>query len=98
METSLNKSKHFYILREKYKETYDCPDNGLTDICDVSIDISISSNKEKLEEIAKELNLGFNGGYWSGKKNNRLRSLYSGYDCMRDSKFIVEDITELFID
>jgi len=89
---------NLYILRELWTETYDCPDNGLTNICETYVDINISSNKKSLDEIAEELNRGLINNCWSEKKISRLRSLYSGYDCMKESKFIVEDVTELLID
>ena len=51
---------------------------------------------QKLQKIADELNRGIKGEFWSATESNRLRSLYAGYDDMKDSKFVVEDITELF--
>lgn len=87
-----------YILREVWTETYDCPDNGLTNICETYVDVKISQNKEVLDNIAEQLNRGMIGEYWTEKESNRLRALYSGYDSMKDSKFVVEDVTELFIE
>jgi len=77
-----------YILREVWTETYNCPDEGLQNICETYADISISSNKKKLDEIAEQLNIGMVGKYYSERENKRLRLFYSAYDCMKDSMFL----------
>jgi hypothetical protein len=89
-------ANNFYILREVWTETYNCPDEGLVNICETYVDIKISTDMQKLQKIADELNRGIKGEFWSATESNRLRSLYAGYDDMKDSKFVVEDITELF--
>ncbi len=86
-----------FILREVWTETYDCPDNGLTDICETYADINVSQDAGILQAIADNLTSGFRGRYWSEKRANELQALYPQYDGHRESRFVVLDISNLLI-
>lgn len=86
-----------YILREIYTEYFDDSDYGKTKVCEVSIDIAISYDKDKLDNIAENLSRGYKNGHWSEKRARELRNLYGNYDEFRDSTFIVVGVSDLII-
>lgn len=87
-----------FELQAVWNETYDCPDNGLIEICENHDTIAYSIDEKKLEEIAKELGLGYKGRDWSMKRCNELRKLYSGYDDWRETEYKIVDISGLILD
>jgi len=90
-----------YILRAKWEEHYDCPDNGKTEICDKYNDIAISHDKAKLEEMAKKLTIGHTdqpGGYWTEKRADELRAIYPRYEFEQvDYTYTVDDVSAIVI-
>lgn len=86
-----------YVLKATWAENYDCPDNGLTHICDVFDIIALSSNKATLDAIAADLSAGYKGQRWSERRSDHLRKLYCNYDDFRDATFTVEDASSLVI-
>lgn len=85
-----------YVLRATYKETYDCPDNGLTDICERYEDIGFSTAPEGLAEVAADLNRGHDGKYWSEERANALRKLDPNYGEYNGACYAVYDVSNLF--
>ena len=61
-----------FVLRAKWEEHYDCPDNGDTKICDTYEDIKFSDCRSYLQSIADDLNSGFKGTYWSEKRSKAV--------------------------
>lgn len=87
-----------FELRAYWLETYDCPDNGLVEICDKYETIAFSTDPAKLQNISNELEKGYKGNHWSLKRCNELRKLYSGFDDFRDTKYQISDISDFIID
>jgi hypothetical protein len=87
-----------FELRAEWVETYDCPDNGLTEICEGYDTIALAVNNDtELKAIAEDLRSGFKGGYWSKKRIDELRKIYPNYDDFRDTDYNVYDISDLLI-
>ena len=82
-----------FVLRATKTETYDCPDNGLTNICDRYEDVQFATEPEALTAMAKDLNKG-HVGYWSEKRAKELRKLHSDYD--DGYTYAVHDVSNLF--
>ena len=87
-----------FELRAMWVETYDCPDNGLQEICDKYETIAFSTDTAKLQVIADELEKGYNNRNWSLKRCNELRKLYSGYDDWRETEYKIVDISDFILD
>lgn len=87
-----------FELRAVWVETYDCPDNGLQEICDKYETIAFSMDTVKLQAIADELEKGYNGRNWSLKRCNELRKLYSGHDDWRETEYKIVDISSLILE
>lgn len=83
-----------YVLRATKTETYDCPDNGLQDICERYEDVEFSTKRESLDTKAENLNQG-HVGYWSEKRANELRSLHAGYETHDRYTYTVVDVSDL---
>lgn len=86
-----------FILRARWKETYDCPDNGETNICDTYEDLYVSSDRVALASIAENLQSGHRGKNWSEKRAKELRKLHFGWDDFREITYTVDDISALII-
>jgi len=81
-----------------WEESYDCPDNGPTKICDTYETIAFAVDDDAgLRSLAAELELGYKGGYWSVTRSRHLRKLYPGYDDHRDTKYVVTEVSDLII-
>ncbi len=81
-----------FVLRAYERIEYDCPDNGLTHLDDKYTDVAFSTERDGLDERALDLNRG-HAGYWTVKRADKLRTLYSGYDNKYEYK--VEDVSDL---
>ncbi|QCQ57898.1 hypothetical protein Barba22A_gp047 [Rheinheimera phage vB_RspM_Barba22A] len=80
-------------------EKYDCPDNGVTEICNNYDVIAIQINgNDKLVTMAENLLKGFYGDNWSLERATELRAIYPNYDDFRDTKYTVHELTDLVID
>jgi hypothetical protein len=83
-----------FVLRAKWEEHYDCPDNGDTKICDAYEDVKFSNWKAELQRIADDLNSGFRGRYWSEKRADELRRMDPNYNDSRENiKYEVDEVT-----
>jgi len=85
-----------FALHVRWTETYDCPDNGPTNICDVCEVLYLSGDQQRLLDIAENLRRG-HVGFWTEKRANELRALYPGYDDMRTTTYTVDDVTHLVL-
>lgn len=86
-----------FVLRATMRETYDCPDNGETFICDRYEDVAFSTDRTRLGSTADDLNAGFGYGcYWSERRQSQLRELHAGYDV--NYTYSVCDISELILE
>lgn len=86
---------NLYVLRAHMRETYDCPDNGLIEICERYEDIEFSTRHNSLEAKAADLNKGHTG-YWSESRANALHRMHSGYN--DEYTYSVHDVSELMSD
>ena len=87
----------FFELRAMWVETYDCPDDGLVEICDKYETIAFSTDTVKLQAIANELEKGYKNNNWSLKRCNELRKLYSGYDDFRETEYKIIDVSDFIL-
>jgi len=83
-----------YVLRATIKETYDCPDHGLTHICDRYEDVNFSLSPEPLKAMAENLNKG-HVAFWSEKRSKELYDLHPSYD--NNYIYTVEDVSDILI-
>lgn len=81
-----------FVLRAVVTETYDCPDNGLTNICERYEDIQFDTKRAALDLKAVDLNKGHTG-FWSEKRAKELRRLHAGYGS--EYTYSVNDISHL---
>lgn len=87
-----------FELRAEWIEDYDCPDNGITEICDNYDVIAIQINsKDKLIVMAEDLLKGFKNGHWSLKRVKELRAIYPNYDYFRETRYTIHELTDLVI-
>jgi hypothetical protein len=87
-----------FELRAEWVEEYDCPDNGVTEICNSYDVIAIQINgNDKLVAMAEDLSKGFYGDSWSLERATELRAIYPNYDDFRDTKYTVHELTDLVI-
>jgi hypothetical protein len=87
-----------FELRACWVEFYDCPDNGLTKICDAYETIAFAVNDDTpLKNIAADLDKGFHGGCWNKTRADALRKLYSRYNDFRDTEYKIIEVTDLVI-
>jgi hypothetical protein len=82
-----------YVLRAVMMETYDCPDNGPTNICERYEDVLFATEREALDANAENLNRGYDRGRWTFPRLQELRALHAKYD--EGYKYSVHDVTEL---
>ena len=83
------------VLRATWNETYNDPDDGKVLICTPYDDIAFGYDPAALQLLAKDLETGYGGQYWSAKRSQHLRSIWPQYDDHRDQQFTVVDITNL---
>ena len=84
-----------FELRAEWVEQYDCPDNGLTNICDNYDVIAITLNDDsRLKTIAEDLIRGFKNNEWSLKRAKELRALYPEYETDRETTYVIHEITD----
>jgi hypothetical protein len=81
-----------FILKETWTESYDCPENGPTEICETFTIVAASQDKQKLEAMAENLGKGYHNGFWSSERTKELRAIYPDYDFCRNSIFTVEEL------
>jgi hypothetical protein len=87
-----------YELRAVWRETYDCREEGVQDICENHDTIALQiDSDEKLKQMQADLIKGFNNNYWSLKRSKELRSIYPQYDDYKDQKFIIIELTDFII-
>ena len=88
-----------YELRAVWRETYQCPEDGIQDICENHDTIAIQiDTDDKLKVLQADLMQGFKNNYWSLKRSNELRRIYPQYDDYRDQKFVIVELTNFIIE
>lgn len=86
-----------YMLKATWKETFHDSDYGDTYVCDTFDIIAISADKIQLEYIQAILVRGHGSPYWSETRHDELTKLYPGYDDMRETEYVIEDISKFYI-